>query len=55
MIVNVDHRTIGLLPDRVATDLTNASTGSFTTLEVERELLKVSDSSLAKAVSLSRC
>ena len=50
VIVNIDHYTIGLLPDRVTTDLADASTGSFTTPEVERELLKVSDSSLAEAV-----
>ena len=51
MIANVYHRTVGLLPGKVAVDFADACVGSFIALEVERDLLKESDSSLAEAVS----
>ena len=51
VIANVYHRTVGLLPGRVAADFADACASSFTVPEVERDLLKESDSSLAEAVS----
>ena len=51
VIANVDYHTISLLPDKTTTDFSNACVGSFSALEVERDLLKVPHSSLAEAVN----
>jgi hypothetical protein len=51
VIANVDYCTIGLLPNKAMTDFTDACVGSFSALEVERDLLKVPHSSLANAVN----
>lgn len=40
VIVNVDHRTIGLLPDKATVEFADACAGSFAALEVEREPLE---------------
>ncbi|XP_066333146.1 uncharacterized protein [Miscanthus floridulus] len=50
VIVNVDYRTVGLLPGKVAPDFADACVGSFMALEVERDLLRVPNSSLVEAV-----
>ena len=47
----MDHRIIGLLPSKAAVDFANACTGLFTAPEVERDLLKVPNSSLIEAVN----
>jgi hypothetical protein len=51
VIANVDYHTIGLLPDMAAVNFANACARSFSAPEVERDLLKVSYSSLAEAVN----
>lgn len=51
VVVNVDHCTIGLLPSKIVADFADACVGSFTAPEVERDLLKVLDSSLVEAVN----
>ena len=40
VIVNIDHSTIGLLPDKAAVEFADACAGSFVSLEVEREPLE---------------
>jgi hypothetical protein len=51
VIANADLRTVGLLPDKAVADFADACAGSFVAPEVERDLLKVTDSSLAKAIN----
>ena len=51
VIANVDHRTVGLLPGKVAVDFADACVGSFIALEVERDLLKEYDLSLTEVLS----
>jgi hypothetical protein len=47
----VDYHTVGLLPDQGAANFADACTGAFLALEVERDLLKVPNSSLIEAVN----
>ena len=47
----MDHRTVGRLPNQIASSFTNACTGSFLAPEVERDLFKVPNSSLIEAVN----
>ena len=51
VIANVDYHTIGLLPTPSMASFVDACAGSFSTPEVERDLLKVSNSSLIEAVN----
>lgn len=51
VIANMDHRTVGILPDKVMADFADACVGSFTTPEVERDLLMVPNSSLIEVVN----
>ena len=51
VIAHVDYRTVGLMPDKAATDFVDSCAGSFSALEVERDLLKVPHASLAEAVN----
>jgi hypothetical protein len=51
VIVNVDYRAVGLLPNQVAAGFADACVGAFSAPEVERDLLKVPNSSLIKAVN----
>ena len=51
VIANVDHRTIGLLPNQNEASFTDACAGLFSAPEVERYLLKVPNSSLIEAVN----
>ena len=51
VITNVDHRTIGLLPGKATVGFADACAGSVTALEMERDLLKVPNSSLVEAVN----
>jgi hypothetical protein len=46
VIANVDYRTVGLLPTPSAASFADACASSFSALEVERDLLKVSNLSL---------
>ena len=51
VIANVDHRTIGLLPDEAVVAFIDACAGLFIAPVVERDLLKVPNSSLVEMVN----
>ena len=51
VVANVDYRTVGLLRTPSSTSFVDSCTGSFLAPEVERDLLKVSNSSLIEAVN----
>ena len=51
VIAHVDYRIVGLMPNKAATDFVDSCAGSFSALEVERDLLKVSHASLTEAVN----
>ena len=51
MVANIDYRTVGLLPNPSVTNFANARAGSFLAPKVERDLLKVPNSSLIEVVN----
>jgi hypothetical protein len=51
VIANVDYRTVALLLDQGAANFADACAGAFSSPEVERNLLKVPNSSLIEAVN----
>jgi hypothetical protein len=46
VIANMDHHTVGLLPNQIAASFADTCDGSFSAPKVERDLLKVPNSSL---------
>jgi len=51
VFANMDYRTINLLPNSGGASLADVCTGSFSALELERDLLKVPNSSHAYALN----
>jgi hypothetical protein len=51
VITNVDYHTVGLLPVPGGANYTDACAGSFSAPEVERDLLKVPNTSLIEEVN----
>ena len=51
VFANMDYRTINLLPNSGGASLADVCTGSFSALELERDLLKVPNSSLVDVVN----
>ena len=51
VFANMDYRTIGLLPNSGGASFADMCTGSFSALELERDLLKVPNLSLVDVVN----
>lgn len=51
VIGNIDHRVIGLLPNKDGAKFADTYAVSVVAPEVQRDLLKVSDASLAEAMN----